>query len=414
MSRTNALGQLIYRSVAAWPLSSSELHDLLDAARQRNERESLTGLLVYQHGRFVQWLEGPQESLQAVWRSVQRDPRHTDVERLYTPPLSQRLFPAWQMMFGSDQPDFAGGQLELPPESLRELDDADANAAAVLQGLALWSQLPPAETTAQHLSCTDDAPADALASLVLALHPSWQAVGWHLLGPVARALGNAWQRDAITTVELGIALARLQRLLRELGAQHGSQHAERSDRNVLVAPAPGENDLTGIVFAGVAMDSAGWEVCATFPQNWGELERTLAQAHYDVLHVAMSDALRRDNRLAELAGAIHSLRRASGNPQLQVLVSGRVFAEQPGLAVALGADGDGLAQGSEARDLEAMMNWARRRSDSPASMVAQAALVSLSLRLQESRLGPPEHNNGRPHAAGIGSAAHTARDADCG
>jgi hypothetical protein len=389
MSRSNALAQLIYRSVVAWPLNQAELQELLDSARERNRRESLTGLLVYQRGRFVQWLEGPHDALQAVWASIQRDPRHTEIERLHTPRLPQRLFPDWRMMFSSDQSGQTSEAIDLPYESLRELRNTDANTAAVVQGLALWYQLPSPERMADSLTSGDDGPADALAGMVLALRPSWQAVGWHILGPVARALGNAWQRDAITAVELGIALARMQRLLRQLGAQHGAQHAERSDRSVLVAPQPGESDLTGVVFAGVAMDSAGWEVCPVFPRSWGELERALAQARYDVLHIAMSDALRRDNRLSELPGAIHALRRASANPQLQVLVSGRAFAEQPGLAETLGADGDGLAQGSDARDLEAMMNWARQRSTSPAAMVAQAALISLGLKLQESRFGPP-------------------------
>ena len=388
MSRTNALSQLIYRSVAAWSLNPAELQHLLGVARGRNEREALTGLLVYQRGRFVQWLEGPHDALQAVWASIQRDPRHTEVERLHSPRLPQRLFPDWQMMFSSDEPDLANRQLELPPDSLRELRNIDANAVAVVQGLALWYQLPGAEDMAHSLTSSEDAPAAALAGLVLALRPSWQAVGWHLLGPVARALGDAWQRDAITAVELGIALARLQRLLRELGAQRGAQHAERSDRSVLVAPQPGENELTGLVFAGVAMDSAGWEVCAVFPRSWAELESSVAQTRHDVLHIAMSDALRRDNRLAEMAGAIRALRRASANPQLQILVSGRAFAEQPGLAETLGADGDGLAQGNDGRDLEAMMNWARQRSAAPATMVAQAALISLGLKLQESRFGP--------------------------
>jgi hypothetical protein len=388
MSQTNALRQLIYRSVAAWALNPAELQHLLDVARGRNEREALTGLLVYQRGRFVQWLEGPQDALQAVWASIQRDPRHTEVERLHSPRLSQRLFPDWRMMFSSDAPDLARRQLELPPDSLRELRNIDANTGAVVQGLALWYQLPSPEDMADSLTSSDDGPAAALAGLVLALRPSWQAVGWHLLGPVARALGDAWQRDAITAVELGIALARLQRLLRELGARRGAQHAERSDRSVLVAPQPGESELTGVVFAGVAMDSAGWEVCAAFPRSWAELERSVAQTHHDVLHIAMSDALRRDNRLAEMAGAIRALHRASVNRQLQILVSGRAFAEQPGLAETLGADGDGLAQGSDGRDLEAMMNWARQRSAEPAAMVAQAALSSLSLKLQENRFGP--------------------------
>lgn len=383
MVRRAELAQLIYRSVAAWPLARLELKDLLEQAQARNQREGLTGLLVYQQGRFVQWLEGPPEPLQQVWQGIQRDARHLEVERLTTPHLHHRLFPDWRMLFSSDQGGHLFGQLELPEESLRELRNADANVAAVVQGLALWHQLPSPERMAQALASVDDEFADALTAHVVGLRPDWRAVGWHLLGPVARELGNSWQRDAISAAELGIASARLHRLLREVGAQHGASHAERSDRSVLVAPLPGETELTGVVYASVALDAAGWQVRCAFPRRMSELEQTLATEHHDVLHLALSDALRRENRLGDLAEAIRDARRVSRNTHLQVLVSGRAFAEQPGLAELLGADGDGLAQGGDSRDLEAMMNWARQRSNSPAAMVAQAALMGLSLKLQQ-------------------------------
>lgn len=385
MVRQAELAQLIYRSVAAWPLAQHELKDLLEQAQMRNQREGLSGLLVYQQGRFVQWLEGPPQPLHQVWLAIQRDARHVEVERLTTPHLRHRLFPDWRMLFSSDQGGHLFGQLELPEESLRALRSSDGDAAAVVQGLALWHQLPPPGQMAQALASVDDDRANALTAHVVALHPNWRAVGWHLLGPVARALGNAWQHDEITAAELGIASARLQRLLREVGALHGASHAERSDRSVLVAPLPGETELTGVVYAGVALDAAGWQVRCAFPRQMAELEQALAAEHHDVLHLALSDALRRENRLADLASGIRTARRASRNAHLQVLVSGRAFAEQPGLAELLGADGDGLAQGSDGRDLEAMMNWARQRSNSPAAMVAQAALMGLSLKLQQHR-----------------------------
>mgnify|MGYP006169148737 CR=1 FL=1 len=107
----------------------------------------------------------------------------------------------------------------------------------------------------------------------------------------------------------------------------------------------------------------------------------------EVLHVALSDAFEREDRLSSLASAIREVRRASMQPQLQVLVSGRAFAMQPGLAVVVGADGDGLAQGSDAPDLEAMLAWARIRRQSPGMMVAQSMINGLAVSMQRKRFG---------------------------
>ena len=138
---------------------------------------------------------------------------------------------------------------------------------------------------------------------------------------------------------------------------------------------------------------AEWKTAAEAnPRSVAELQSLVREQPYEVLHIALSDAFEREDRLASLAGAIREVRRASVQPQLQVLVSGRAFAMQPGLAVVVGADGDGLAQGSDAPDLEAMLAWARIRRQSPGMMVAQSMINGLALSLQRKRFGeaPPD------------------------
>jgi Sensors of blue-light using FAD len=394
------LGQVLYRSLASASLSDDALSHMLAQARERNTAEGLSGLLVYQRGRFVQWLEGPQQALQRVWASIQRDPRHTQIEQLYVPWRRDRLFPDWRMQFstdGSSSDLLDPEQVTLPPDSLRELRSRDADVQAIVHGIALWHQLPSPEAMAATLARGAQEEVQALCARVAAGRPAWRAVGWHLLGPVSRALGDAWQQDRLEGAELSIAQSRLQALLREVGATHSATHPDNAERSVVVAPLPGEPDLAGVTFAGVALDAVGWRVNCVFPKSVGELVQTVAEAPHDVLHLALSDAFRREQRLADLADAIRAVRRAAANPQLQVLVSGRAFIEQPGLAVLVGADGDGLAQGSEGRDLDAMLAWARIRTGSPGMLVAQASLLDLGRRIQRHHAGhsaPPEETDG--------------------
>ena len=92
--------RLVYRSQATRPLSAEALQGLVGAARKRNAAAGLTGLLVVDGDRFVQWLEGPAAGLEPVWHSIRRDARHQRIEWL---PLScdeARIFPDWGLQLG--------------------------------------------------------------------------------------------------------------------------------------------------------------------------------------------------------------------------------------------------------------------------------------------------------------------------
>ena len=91
------LATLTYQSRAVQPLSEAELHQLLQSAQARNKAANITGLLIYDNGRFFQCLEGPAQSVEMVWNAIRQDTRHTDVELLGNSPTSKRFFANWDM-----------------------------------------------------------------------------------------------------------------------------------------------------------------------------------------------------------------------------------------------------------------------------------------------------------------------------
>jgi hypothetical protein len=389
---TSQLTQLLYRSVAVAPFSDRELSALARQAQQRNAAASLSGLLVYDRGRFVQWLEGPWDNLHRVWESIQRDPRHHRIERLHAPWSPQRLFPDWSMQLGMADADGTPQALSLPAEALRELRERVHEVRQVLQGVAFWSRLPEPAAMVKLLARGAEDDVYQLGQLIMRSAPSWPAIGMHLLGPAARALAEAWNEDSLDAADLVVAQGRLQALLREVRSAPAALAPRKG--KALIAPLPGERDLTGITFAGIALDAAGWQVCCEFPASNAALQACVARQSYDVLHLALSDGFARDHRMAEVAQTVRDARRAAANPRMQVLLSGRAFIEQPGLATLLGADGDGLAQGSSVHDLESMMAWASIRSASPAMMVAQAALLDVCQEIQRLQFGPGQDQAG--------------------
>ena len=110
---------LLYRSRARAGLLASDLNDILATAQGRNHQLGVTGLLLYGElevvpgapGEFVQWIEGPEGAVESLYRRIQNDPRHTEVEVLGRGPVAQlapdasaqnqapegRLFPTWDL-----------------------------------------------------------------------------------------------------------------------------------------------------------------------------------------------------------------------------------------------------------------------------------------------------------------------------
>ncbi len=90
---------IVYVSAAVEPFSKSALMELLQKARERNQRRSITGLLLYKDGDFIQLIEGERTEVQALFTTISKDPRHAGTIVLVEGEIEQRLFSDWSMGF---------------------------------------------------------------------------------------------------------------------------------------------------------------------------------------------------------------------------------------------------------------------------------------------------------------------------
>ena len=89
--------QIVYRSRAAVELTQEDLRDLIQVSRTNNERDGVTGLLLYDGYRFVQAIEGPEAAIAACYDRIVRDPRHSAVELVLREPVRTREFGSFAM-----------------------------------------------------------------------------------------------------------------------------------------------------------------------------------------------------------------------------------------------------------------------------------------------------------------------------
>jgi methanogenic corrinoid protein MtbC1 len=157
-----------------------------------------------------------------------------------------------------------------------------------------------------------------------------------LLAPAARRLGSWWDEDACDFVDVTMGLWRLQEIVNALGALiPGLAAADGPPRRALFSPAPGEQHGLGAMIVEEFFRRAGWQTWSAPALDEDELVALAAGREFDVIGLTVSV----ERHVTTLAKTIASVRRASRNRNVLVLVGGRVFTDRPELAAEVGADG---------------------------------------------------------------------------
>lgn len=95
---------LIYvsRSLLKREAAQAAIDDIMATSVERNDRESITGALLYSGSNFVQVLEGPVAPVLRLMEDIKRDPRHDEVHVLETLLSPSRSFGGWNMAYIGD------------------------------------------------------------------------------------------------------------------------------------------------------------------------------------------------------------------------------------------------------------------------------------------------------------------------
>jgi len=176
-----------------------------------------------------------------------------------------------------------------------------------------------------------------------------------LLAPAARCLGEMWDDDRATFTDVMLGLTVLQNLLRQYGPRYRPPSAPEAHHRILLAAAPGETHLFGILMVEEFFRRAGWDVTCLVDTEANALGRLVHQESFSVVGLSAScDAL-----LEPLAGCIHRIRRETRNRSVGIMVGGRVFSDRPDCVALVGADTvafDGLQAVRQARNMLTMLS----------------------------------------------------------
>lgn len=136
------LDSIIYVSSAVRLLSFDEIGHLLKRARERNKEYGITGVLLYDGGNFMQYLEGPENNLDVIYKIIQEDELHTGIILLSREAIEKRQFGDWSMGFQTKEVEgYVGspGERQLIEMILELPEDNPSTARILLHGF--WERI---------------------------------------------------------------------------------------------------------------------------------------------------------------------------------------------------------------------------------------------------------------------------------
>lgn len=168
---------------------------------------------------------------------------------------------------------------------------------------------------------------------------SVETVCLDLLAPAARMLGEMWERDECDFIDVTMGLWRLQEVMREIAARSPADLPSlKVPRSVLFSPMPGDHHNFGTLMIEEVFSRAGWHSEALARPERRDLLDRLAQRPFDVVGLTLA----RDWPSGAIRNLVMAMRSASANPNISVLIGGRMINENPGLVDEVGADGTGV------------------------------------------------------------------------
>jgi len=196
------------------------------------------------------------------------------------------------------------------------------------------------------LSGKKDAFADLLRELKRA-RVSAAALADIYIPEAARRMGDAWQNDQMSWLDVSVGVGRMQSLLREIGmAWVADQAGDTGHGTVLLVVPDREQHTLGPMVAMGQLRRFGVSVCLRIAPSHNELRSLLAARQFDGVLISIATK----DKLESVAKTVQFMKSVASKP-LPIVVGGAVTPNVEDLAACTGAD---LASNDICAALEAL------------------------------------------------------------
>jgi MerR family transcriptional regulator, light-induced transcriptional regulator len=178
-----------------------------------------------------------------------------------------------------------------------------------------------------------------------------------LMAPSARLLGQYWEDDICSFTDVTIGLGKLQTLLYRLSADHPAPKPQDHPANALFLTPEGSQHSLGVRMVEEIFRDAGWQTQCEINTPLTLLCDIVKARDFDMIGISLSA----EGQVQQTRDIITHLRDASRNPNVQVIIGGKLIFDDPDLALRLGADLS-ARDGKEAIVIATKLNQSHQRA----------------------------------------------------
>jgi methanogenic corrinoid protein MtbC1 len=226
---------------------------------------------------------------------------------------------------------------EIIPRLMLAHNEPVSGLARLMPELAEFQDHLGAETTEAFCRMALAKESEALLAFVGTLLQrglTLQAIYVDLIIPTAHLLGRLWDEDEASFTDVTIGLGRLQQVVRVLGWKTPVGDDDGSARSALFMAAPGELHTFGLFLIDDFFRRAGWRTWIEDASTAHCVEQTVETHWFDLFGMSLGA----ETQLKTATSVIQAIRKASRNPDIFILVGGRIFDQRPELVSIVGAD----------------------------------------------------------------------------
>jgi len=112
-----------YVSTAAKDLQEGEIQKILYSSENQNNKDNITGLLLFSEGNFFQVIEGEKEEITELYQKITNDPRHHNIIKLFQKPIHKKSFDGYKSDFISEDAKYNSARLNNYEKYIEVLDE---------------------------------------------------------------------------------------------------------------------------------------------------------------------------------------------------------------------------------------------------------------------------------------------------
>ncbi|TVQ04925.1 MAG: cobalamin B12-binding domain-containing protein [Roseinatronobacter sp.] len=214
---------------------------------------------------------------------------------------SRHSFDINPALYTRTQSLFDAKRRKLPPDAVerlaREVVERLAEKRDVLNGRV--AALPPAVTNPELVNTFCDillAPDASIALRFLeeSLSPVVAERGdlYGYIAAASRQLGERWDADEVTYLQVTLAVGKLYAVVRSVGASRDAEYVDPNPRKYAVfANVPGEQHTLGVSVAAEVFRDAGWEISLQLDRSHAELVECVSANRPAVIGLSLSSPM---------------------------------------------------------------------------------------------------------------------------